>query len=97
MELPANPQFVPAKTNRPPGALSEAQFLEACPGCGDCVEVCPVQIVEFDRRCLPHLTAPNSCTECGLCIDVCIFGALHHTPETQAGLDNLLQQERQNT
>ncbi len=26
---------------RPPGALEEAQFLETCTGCGDCLDACP--------------------------------------------------------
>lgn len=26
---------------RPPGALEEAQFLESCTGCGECIEACP--------------------------------------------------------
>ncbi|MCB9765215.1 MAG: 4Fe-4S binding protein [Alphaproteobacteria bacterium] len=26
---------------RPPGALSEADFLRACTRCGDCIEACP--------------------------------------------------------
>ncbi len=26
---------------RPPGALEEAQFLENCTGCGECIEACP--------------------------------------------------------
>ncbi len=94
MELPAIPGIVPAEPNRPPGALADVQFNETCSGCGDCVEVCPVQIVEFDARRLPHLTVSEACTDCGLCVDVCMFGALHHTPETQAGLDRLLRRER---
>ena len=37
---------------RPPGALEEAQFLESCTGCGECVDVCPhesIRVLEEDE------------------------------------------------
>ena len=94
MELPAVPNLTPANRLRPPGALSEDQLTETCPGCGDCIEVCPQQIIELDMDRLPVMTSAQDCTQCGLCVDICMFGALHHTAETQAGLAEILRSER---
>ena len=33
---------------RPPGALSEKDYLAACIKCGQCVQVCPVKAIELD-------------------------------------------------
>src|ERR1700759_1268020 len=33
---------------RPPGALHEAAFLDACSRCGNCVRVCPAQCIKID-------------------------------------------------
>jgi len=33
---------------RPPGALSEKEYLAACIKCGQCVQVCPVKAIELD-------------------------------------------------
>lgn len=35
------PEKVRTDWLRPPGALEEAQFLESCTGCGECVDACP--------------------------------------------------------
>lgn len=94
MDMPVIPGIRRANTDRPPGALDEDPLRDTCPGCGDFVDVCPTQIIELDLTYLPYLTAAQDCTECGLCVDVCMFGVLHHTPETQAGLNRILQQER---
>lgn len=65
---------------------------ERCNGCGDCVEICPVEVYNrFDagigvRKAIykPHSQAvpdivvkdPNHCIECGLCYDVCGLEAI---------------------
>lgn len=62
---------------RPPWALAEAGFLEACTACGACVEQCPEQVLSvgagrhpvFD----PHL---GECTFCGACAQACPTRAL---------------------
>jgi heterodisulfide reductase subunit A len=59
----------------------------ACTGCGDCIQVCPVEVYNrFDagvgvRKAIykPHAQAvpdvvvkdPDHCIECGLCYDIC--------------------------
>ena len=43
------PQQMTRTLLRPPGALPEAEFLEVCYRCGNCVEACP-------RRCDPAVS-----------------------------------------
>jgi len=63
-----------------------------CNGCGDCIQVCPVEVYnEFDagigvRKAIykPHpqavpdivLKDPDHCVECGLCYDACLLNAV---------------------
>lgn len=65
---------------------------ERCNGCGDCIEICPVEVYNrFDagigvRKAIykPHSQAvpdivvkdPDHCIECGLCYDVCGLEAI---------------------
>jgi len=43
--------------------------IEKCTGCGDCVEVCPVEAISLndDKAVIDE----DTCTECGLCVDEC--------------------------
>lgn len=67
----------PAPVLRPPWALGEAAFLEACTVCRACIERCPEQVLvrgaggypEFDPR-------RGECTFCGDCADACAPHAL---------------------
>jgi ferredoxin-type protein NapF len=67
---------------RPPWALPEAQFVETCTACGECVRACPQRILESVRG-LPVVSfARGECTFCGACIEVCKPRAL--SPEARA-------------
>ncbi|WP_018239348.1 ferredoxin-type protein NapF [Ensifer sp. BR816] len=54
---------------RPPGTT--AASLEACTGCGRCVDACPTHIIRLiaDRPALDFSVA--ECTFCGQCADLC--------------------------
>lgn len=59
--------------------------LESCTGCGDCVEVCPVLILEIEpvsRKV--RITSPENCINCHACISQCPTEALFLAPETEA-------------
>ena len=46
---------------------------EKCTGCGQCVDVCPVQAIEIvDNKAV----ISESCIDCGACLNVCGVEAL---------------------
>jgi len=70
---------------RPPGAISEREFLSRCARCGQCVAVCPTNYIQpgLLEAGLAGLWAPvlNAQTgycefECSLCTRVCPSGAI---------------------
>ncbi len=71
-------------TLRPPGALDEEAFLDACTRCFKCSSACPNDCIKtFDLRAglgkafTPFIKARASgCVLCGACADVCPTGAL---------------------
>lgn len=74
---------------RPPGALPEADFLDKCTRCTDCLLACPCQSIrKLGPECGEHFGTPgiipdeSPCYLCmGLpCIDACETGALVATP-----------------
>jgi len=42
---------------------------EKCTGCGNCVEVCPVEAISMNNE--KAVVDEDTCTECGLCVDEC--------------------------
>lgn len=65
---------------RPPGAIPEPQFSDACTTCGDCVTACPQHIVVFGSGDFPEIDFRQAeCTFCSECIDACGEGALSRT------------------
>ena len=62
---------------RPPWALVENRFLDACTRCSDCVKVCPTHIISDREDGYPVVDfAEGECTFCGECARVCKSGAL---------------------
>lgn len=83
------PRHVPLEVIlRPPGALGEDAFLDACTLCGQCAKVCPADAILLDPEKRKGSGAPwidtnsRSCVMCeGLyCMDACPTGALVPTP-----------------
>ncbi len=66
-----------AEAPRPPGALGDIAFAEACTQCGDCARACPEKIIKRDAAGYPVLSfSTTGCTFCGKCIAACEDGAL---------------------
>lgn len=78
---------------RPPGA--DLSLLQAhCCACGDCMAVCPSDVIGRDEEGFPVLFDRQGCGDCGLCADVCTRGAIMLTKETSMGLKKTLRRER---
>lgn len=73
---------------RPPGALSEADFLAVCSRCGRCVKVCPSECLfpmpleaGFTAFLTPMVIPRRArCDLCMLCQEVCPTGAISQVP-----------------
>lgn len=68
---------------RPPWALPEARFTDACTRCGDCARACPTRIIRQGDGGYPTVDfSLGECTFCGECLSACKAGALHHDPQS---------------
>jgi len=57
---------------RPPWALSEAGFLDACTRCNDCLNACPTRILVSGDGGYPTVDFQRGeCTFCGDCVTAC--------------------------
>lgn len=97
---------LPASAIRPPGALSENDFLGACVRCGLCVRDCPYNTLKLARfgdkvaTGTPYFTAREiPCEMCDdiPCVKACPTGALDHSLENiddaRMGLAVLIDEE----
>lgn len=67
---------------RPPWALDEAAFVEACTGCNACVEACPESVLSLGAGRLPVFDpGRGECTFCNRCAEVCGDGAFRPVTE----------------
>lgn len=75
---------------RPPGSVEEAEFLERCIKCDQCIRVCPTNVLQpstLEQGGLEGLWTPvmnfsiGFCQlNCTLCSEVCPTGAIQKTP-----------------
>lgn len=64
---------------RPPGAIPEALFADKCTSCGECIAVCPQDILSKGSGGYPEVDfRQGECTFCSRCIDICAEDALVH-------------------
>lgn len=90
-KLPAGNRL--KKFLRPPGALPEKDFLDACIGCGQCANVCPNKCISMHgiENGLENLATPNivarsrGCILCMACTQVCPTSALTKLEPTEEG------------
>lgn len=64
---------------RPPWAVSEAEFVELCSRCDDCLRNCPEHILVRGPSGFPAVDfSRGACTFCHACADVCRPGVLYY-------------------
>jgi len=62
---------------RPPWAVAEEVFLEACSACDKCVSACEQNLIERGDGGYPHVNfKAGACTFCQDCVSACPDGAL---------------------
>jgi ferredoxin-type protein NapF len=62
---------------RPPWAMDEAAFTDACSRCGDCIRACPQQVLHAGDGGYPEIRFDSrGCTFCGDCVRACATPAL---------------------
>jgi len=75
---------------RPPWAVDESRFTDACTGCGDCITACPEQVLAGGAGGLPVFEpSRGECSFCGDCAAACrvdLFAALDQAPWTLRAL-----------
>ncbi len=91
---------------RPPGSVPEQKFLQLCVRCGECIKVCPNNVLQpagweqgFNGLWTPRVVADWSGCEpsCNNCGQVCPTGAIRALPleEKRAARIGLAQVDRQ--
>lgn len=78
---------------RPPWALDEAAFVDACTGCGACVAACPESVLSLGAGRLPVFDpAHGECTFCTRCADACGDAAFRPVSERPWTLQALVSE-----
>ena len=74
----------------PPWSIDQADFIDLCTRCGDCVAECPENVLMPGSGGFPTTNfKQNECTFCGDCVNACPTGALTRTttPHQTTGTD----------
>lgn len=78
---------------RPPGAKKEKKFLKLCMRCGQCIKICPTQVIHptgkeagATKIYTPRLIYTRSwCEMCLACQDICPTGAIAKIKKPKIG------------
>ena len=81
LDLIDAPETLGISRQRPPGALQEGDFQEACTGCDSCMVACPVNVVmveDLEKRYPVIFPETDPCIQCEdrPCITSCPTTAL---------------------
>lgn len=57
---------------------------DKCISCGDCIEVCPRKVLEFDENNIPYLRDYLNCNLCRACEEICEVEAIKVDPDENA-------------
>lgn len=67
----------PKAEKRPPWALPEADFIDRCTRCNDCITACPTHVLTVGDGSYPTIDfREGECTFCGDCVTACLPKAL---------------------
>lgn len=70
---------------RPPWSVEDSRFVESCEGClrcGDCITVCPENILVSGPASFPVVDfSRGGCSFCGKCAEACPAGVFRSTAE----------------
>jgi DNA-directed RNA polymerase subunit D len=61
--------------------LPDIKVSSKCNGCEECVEACPIDVLEFSKKAVV-VARPEECTVCKTCEEVCEPGAIRVHPDT---------------
>ncbi|RDH86421.1 MAG: ferredoxin-type protein NapF [endosymbiont of Escarpia spicata] len=62
---------------RPPWSKAEAEFVEKCERCDDCISECPQHIIQRGPGGFPRIDfSQGGCTFCGDCVKACTYKVL---------------------
>lgn len=81
---------------RPPGALTETEFLKYCTRCYQCIDVCPADALHPAGITggIPNIGTPvldwKKCIFCMACINVCPTGAIKKIPRDEIDIGNAI-------
>lgn len=76
---------------RPPWAVPDAEFTQACDRCGDCIRQCPEGVIVCGDGGFPVVRlADAGCTLCGDCVTACRGKALRGDPSRDRPWDQIV-------
>ncbi|NOQ91377.1 MAG: 4Fe-4S dicluster domain-containing protein, partial [Flavobacteriaceae bacterium] len=91
---------------RPPGAVSEDDFIYACIKCGLCVQICPIEAVKLagisdglsygTPYIDPREQACDFSCDAMQCVETCPTAALDFLPFKKAGENSLIEYQKAN-